>query len=29
MSEDAVYDLDGISQLSFPLIFIMRNVLLS
>ena len=29
MSEDAVYDLGGISQLSFPLIFIMRNVLFS
>ena len=27
MTKDAVYDLGGISELSFPLIFIMRNVL--
>ena len=29
MTKDAVYDLGGISELSFPLIFIMRKVLIT
>ena len=29
MTKDAVYDLGGISELSFPLTFIMRNVLIT